>query len=52
VDSDSGTQRKCFWLLLTVLSLGAIFLPLGWGVVETLASVIISWWVVYRSGIF
>ncbi len=45
------TQRKCFWLLLTILSLGAIFLPFGWGVVETLASVIISWWVVYRSGI-
>jgi hypothetical protein len=51
VDSDSGTQRKCFWLLLTILSLGAIFLPFGWGVVETLASVVVSWWVVYRSGI-
>jgi uncharacterized membrane protein len=52
VDSDSSTQRKCFWLLLTILSLGAIFLPLGWGVVETLVSMSISWWVIYRSGIF
>lgn len=52
MDSDSGTQRKCFWLLLTLLSLGAIFLPIGWGVVETLASVVVSWWIVYRSGVF
>ena len=52
MDSGSSAQRKCFWVLLTLLSLGAIFLPLGWGVVETLASIIISWWVVYRSGIF
>jgi hypothetical protein len=52
VDSDTSAQRKCFWLLLMLLSLGAIFLPLGWGVVETLASAVISWWIVYRSGIF
>jgi len=51
MDSDSGVQRKCFWLLLTLLSLGAFFLPLGWGVVETLVSAVVSWWVVYRSGI-
>jgi len=50
--SDANLQRKCFWLLLTLLSLGAIFLPLGWGVVETLVSVVVSWWVAYRSGIF
>ena len=49
--SDSGVQRKCFWLLLTLLSLGAFFVPLGWGVVETLVAAIVSWWVVYRSGI-
>ena len=51
MDSDSGVQRKCFWLLLTLLSLGAFFLPLRWGVVETLVSAVVSWWVVYRSGI-
>ena len=52
MDSGTSTQRKCFWLLLALLSLAAIFLPFAWGVVETLASVVISWWVVYRSGIF
>jgi len=52
MDSDASTQRKCFWLLLTLLSLAAIVLPFGWGVAETLLSVVVSWWVVYRSGIF
>jgi uncharacterized membrane protein len=51
MDSDAGVQRKCFWLLLTLLSLGAFFLPLGWGVVETLVAAVVSWWIVYRSGI-
>jgi len=52
MDSDPGMQRKSFWLLFTLLSVGAFFLPLGWGVVETLVSAVASWWVVYRSGIF
>ena len=51
MDSDAGMQRKCFWLLLTLLSLGAFFVPLRWGVVETLVAVVASWWIVYRSGI-
>jgi hypothetical protein len=51
MDCDAGVQRKCFWLLLTLLSLGAFFLPLGWGVVETLVSAVVSWWIAYRSGI-
>jgi hypothetical protein len=44
-------NRKIFWLLFTVLSLGAWFLPLWWGVAETVASLFASWWLVYRSGI-
>jgi uncharacterized membrane protein len=51
MDSNAGVQRKCFWLLLTLLSVGAFFLPLVWGVVETLVSAAVSWWIVYRSGI-
>jgi len=51
MDSDGGVQRKCFWLLVTLLSVGSFFLPLGWGVVETLAALVVSWWIVYRSGI-
>jgi hypothetical protein len=47
-----GTQRKSFWLLFTLLSFGAFFLPLWWGVAETFASLVLSWWVIYRSGIF
>jgi len=51
MDTDAGMQRRCFWLLLTLLSLGAFFLPFGWGVVETLVAAVVSWWIVYRSGI-
>ncbi len=49
--SDS-TNRKMFWLLFTIFSLGAWFLPFGWGVAETFLSLIASWWLVYRSDIF
>lgn len=49
---DSATQRKCFWLLFTILSLGSFFLPFTWGVVETLGSLLVSWAVIYRSGLF
>ena len=45
-------QKKSFWLLFTLLSLGAFFLPLAWGVAETFAALFVSWWVIYRSGIF
>jgi len=46
------SQKKSFWLLFTLLSIGAFFVPFWWGVVETFASVFVSWWVVYRSGLF
>jgi hypothetical protein len=45
-------QKKSFWLLFALLGLGAFFLPLGWGIVETFAALFVSWWIIYRSGIF
>jgi len=47
-----NTQKKSFWLLFTLLSFGAFFLPLGWGIAETFAALVVSWWIVYRTGIF
>jgi hypothetical protein len=47
-----STQTKSFWLLFTILSLAAFWLPLGWGVVETIAALVISWWVIYRTDLF
>jgi len=47
-----STNRKLFWLLVTVLSFGGWFLPFGWAVAEMFLSVFVSWWLVYRSGIF
>jgi len=49
--SDS-TNRRLFWILFTVLSFGGWFLPFGWGVAEMFLSLFVSWWLVYRSGIF
>jgi len=46
------SQKKSFWLLFALLSFGAFFLPLWWGVAETFVSLFVSWWVIYRSGIF
>ncbi len=48
--SYDGTQRKMFWLVWAVLGCLAYFLPLGWGIVETIVSLFVSWWIVYRSG--
>jgi len=45
-------QKKSFWLLFTLLGLGAFFLPLWCAVAETVAALIVSWWVIYRSGIY
>jgi uncharacterized membrane protein len=45
-------QRRSFWLLFTLLGLGAFFLPLAWGVAETFLALLVSWWVIYRSGVF
>jgi hypothetical protein len=50
--TELGSQRQSFWLLFTLLSLGAFFLPLWWGVAETFAALVVSWWVIYRSGIY
>jgi hypothetical protein len=46
------SQKKSFWLLFALLSLGAFFMPFWWGVAETFASLFISWWLIYRTGIF
>ena len=46
-------QKKMFWLILTVLCLGADFvLPLMWGLVAMLPLTVLSWWITYRSGWF
>jgi hypothetical protein len=47
-----STNRKLFWILFTVLSFGGWFLPFGWAVAEMFLSLFVSWWLVYRSGIF
>jgi len=47
-----STQTKSFWVLFTILSIGAVWLPLGWGVVETFVALIVSWWVIYRTSLF
>jgi len=46
------TQKKSFWILFTLLGCGAFFLPLGWGVAETFAALFVSWWIIYRTGLF
>jgi hypothetical protein len=47
-----NTQNKSFWLLFTILSFGAFWLPLGWGIAETLLALGVSWWVIYRMDLF
>jgi hypothetical protein len=44
-----NSDRKIFWILCTILSLGGYFLPLGWAIAEMFLSIIVSWWIVYRS---
>jgi len=46
------SQKKSFWLLFALLSSVAFFLPFWWGVVETFAALFVSWWVIYRTGLF
>jgi hypothetical protein len=44
-------EKKLFWMIFLGLSLLAdAFLPLLWGMVASVPIVIISWWLVYRSG--
>ena len=47
-----NAQTKSFWLLFTILSLGAFWLPIGWGIAETFAALGVSWWVIYRTDLF
>ena len=46
-------ERKMFWLIFAVLSLGADFvLPLWWGMAATIPIFALSWWIAYRTGWF
>lgn len=46
-------EKKWFWLIFTILSLIADFaLPLVWGLIMTLPILMLSWWLVYKSGLF
>jgi len=46
-------ERKMFWIMFTVLGLGADFvLPLWWALGATIPIFILSWWVAYRSDWF
>jgi hypothetical protein len=47
-----STQTKSFWLLFTILSFGAFWLPIGWGIVEPLVALVASWRVIYRTSLF
>jgi hypothetical protein len=47
-----NTQTKSFWVLFTILSLGAVWLPIGWGIAETLIALVVSWWIIYRTDLF
>jgi hypothetical protein len=46
-----STNRKLFWMLFRDLSFVGWFLPFGWGAVEMCLPLLVSWWLVYRSGI-
>jgi hypothetical protein len=46
-----STNRKIFWILFTILSLVGYFLPFGWAIAEMFAALLLSWWIVYRSGL-
>lgn len=44
-------EKKIFWTIFLGLSLLAdVFLPFFWGMIATLPIVVLSWWLVYRSG--
>jgi len=46
-----SVNRKIFWILFAILSLFGYFLPFGWAIAEMFAALILSWWIVYRSGV-
>ena len=44
-------QRKMFWIIFAILGLIADFtLPLMWSLIATIPILILSWWIVYKSG--
>lgn len=46
-----NVEKKLFWIIFLGLSLLAdVFLPFFWGMAATLPIVMVSWWLVYRSG--
>jgi hypothetical protein len=46
-------QKKMFWIIFAILGLVADFaLPLMWGLLATFPIMILSWWIVYKSGWF
>jgi hypothetical protein len=47
-----STQTKSFWVLFTILGIGAVWLPLAWAILETLLALVVSWWVIYRTDLF
>lgn len=48
---EGTLEKKLFWIIFLGLSLLAdAFLPFFWGMVATLPIVVLSWWLVYRSG--
>lgn len=48
---EGTLEKKFFWLVFIGLSLLAdAFLPFFWGMAATLPIVVLSWWLVYRSG--
>jgi uncharacterized membrane protein len=49
--SRGDVEKKVFWIIFLGLSLLAdVFLPFFWGMAATLPIVVLSWWLVYRSG--
>lgn len=48
---EGTLEKKLFWIIFLGMSLLAdAFLPFFWGMVATLPIVVLSWWLVYRSG--
>ncbi len=44
-------EKKLFWTIFIGLGLVAdVVLPFWWAVAATLPILVLSWWVVYRSG--
>lgn len=48
---EGALEKKIFWLIFIGLSLLAdVFLPFFWSLAATVPIVVLSWWLVYRSG--